>query len=162
MPSASNPGATGPMNKTLFSYDELGRIFYFSPQGQNLTKADGSAITCTFQKSISLGGDSPPTFVPRSLIIPIYTVATSANGVSGTISVTIGFDGVFQSSPSASYDIGSQLTGKKNRISVPIKYTSTSLPKPLTMQVKIVLTGGSSTLGFTRIEPFYISDEVLG
>lgn len=171
MPAATNSGQTGQINKVLYASDELGKIYSFYPSfsgptnasssGGSPTRADGQGLTCTLQVSLQLGGDSPPDFVPRSLIIPVITAGGGSIGTGGSITVTIGWDGVFQGTSAATYDINS-LAGIRNRLSVPLPYTTAARPKPLTMQIKIVLTGGSIQLDPVRIDPFYISDEVLG
>lgn len=144
----------GASNKTMYfgagGAAVGGYISSLTPWGP-VKSIDGSTdVTCTMELSVGLGSNAPE-FVPRSLMIPTRLTSSTT---TGTMNVTIGFDGVYQSSPSYSSSIASK------RCIVPISYTPGSPIQPLSMQVKIQLVG-SSGLGSLIVEPFYISDERL-
>jgi hypothetical protein len=109
---------------------------------------------CTFETSIQLGGNNPPDFCPRSILIPYRQL----NSTGGASSIFIGWDGAYQSSPSAT----NVFNAASGLVVIPVTETPDSLGvQPRTMQIKIIYTGNVSGVP-TVIEPIYISDEVFG
>ena len=103
----------------------------------------GSNIT----PNMTLSGQLPMDFVPRTLMIP----ATLQSGAS--LTVTVGFNGTLNSS--ASTLISTSNAKLWNLFD--IRSTQTNIPRPLSMQVQIQVTAGKT---FT-IYPIYVTDEIL-
>ena len=122
--------------------------------GQNgfVYEADGSGGPSnmdgtTIQPIVSTSINLPFDFIPRTLLIP----ATLQSGAS--LTVTVGFNGTLNSSPSTQI---SATSGALWNL-FDIRSTQMTIPRPLTIQVQIQVTAGKT---FT-IYPIYVADEIL-
>ncbi len=108
------------------------------------TDDSGSLVTPSFTMSFYFSGESSE-FIPRSSVFPL----TSTNG--GSISVTFGFDGTMNGSPT--YTSSSGVV--RNIVTIPYKNNQNPI-KPFSLQIQF-----STSVGTAAIGPFYLSDEVL-
>lgn len=150
----------GGTSKSLSLATVLGFIFQTGGSSASSTKTIGNlAPTCTYETTVSLGGNVPNDFIPRSLIVPLGALGVSGGIASavGTIQIFVGLDGIYPSSPNLNVSLSS-ITGGRARVSIP--YSASTTIHPLTLQVKIILKG-NVPLSVIMIEPFYVSDEIL-
>lgn len=147
----------GPVGKNIWFGTDSGRMVQLDNNllTSNLVDAAANDVTCTYEWFYVLSSSSVPQFLPRSIVIPIRIYNASP---VGNLSVTIGWDGTYQSATTKALSSLTSTSGKPVRVTVPISMTS-STKLPTTLQVKIQLSGSSGLSG-SIIDPFYLSDEV--